>query len=309
MFYESDSVINFSNVYKNYKNKQILKDLSFIVKKSDLCVFLGPNGAGKTTTIKIMLSFLLPDKGRISLLGVDCVKDFERIKSKIGVVFSDKTLLLKGLNVQNNLKVFAKLYNQSDTSKTINRRVEYLISMFELDEFRNMRVSELSSGILTRLSICKALINNPELLILDEPTANTDIYYKKKIGNILKSLNLDEKITILFTTHNMEEALELSSDVLFINKGRIEREGKTKDIVKEIGGNNISLRVTYSSTKKKRQEIGNTIHNYNYEFVDANTIYISFEESQFNFVLEKLISDFTITDIQIRKPSLEDLFK
>ena len=301
------NVIKVSNLHKSFNGTDILKGVSFEVNSSDICVFLGPNGAGKTTTIKILLSFLLPSKGKVSIWNQSVAINFNKIKHRIGVVFSDKPLLLKELSVERNLETFSKLYNYSKTTKVIKKEIDYLIEQFDLKHYRSYPISKLSSGVLTRVSLCKALVNNPDLLILDEPTANTDIINAGKIRNIIKELNQIKKTTIFFTTHNMAEAVELSSDVLFINNGYIEQKGKTLDVINNIGGNKKQLIVKFNKKKIPEQKIKELLTSYNYDM--ENNLIMEIEEESLNEILERIMNAFIISEINIKKKSLEDLFK
>jgi len=191
---------------------------------------LGPNGAGKTTTIQMMLDIITPTSGEIKIFGKDMKHDREYILSNLN--FSSPYVTLPGnLKVSENLITFARLYGLENPKQ----RIQELTKTFEIDSFMNKLTSTLSTGQLTRLNLSKAFLNNPKLLLLDEPTASLDPDIADKTVKLLKELQKKNKLTILYTSHNMKEVEELCDRIIFINKGKITDDGSPKQLVKKYG--------------------------------------------------------------------------
>ncbi|MFA5553819.1 MAG: ABC transporter ATP-binding protein [Phycisphaerae bacterium] len=215
----SDAVITVKNLNKTFGKTAAVEHLSFTVKADTCFGFLGPNGAGKTTVMKILYGKTVRDNNEncsVDVFGYDPADNELAIKSLSGVVQQEDNLDDE-LNVIENLTLYAKLYGLD--RKTANKRIEYLLDFLELSAKSKSRIKELSGGNKRRLVIARALLNNPKLLILDEPTTGLDpqirhliwdkLYYLKKLGT-----------TILLTTHYMEEAFQICDEVLIMNKGR-----------------------------------------------------------------------------------------
>lgn len=210
---EGLNIIEINNLYKEYKNKIAVKDISLTVKKGEIFGLLGPNGAGKTTTINILLGLLKPDRGICKIFQRDSIKIGEDIYEKMGVVFEEKNLYLRLTGYQ-NLRFFADLYGVN------HDLIDHLLDKYDLSEAASRQVQTYSKGMRQRLLICRALLNDPELLILDEPTDGLDPVSLKIIHDSLQELKKQGK-TILLCTHYMEEAERLCDRLAFIHNGEI----------------------------------------------------------------------------------------
>ncbi|HHU92427.1 MAG TPA: ABC transporter ATP-binding protein [Halanaerobiaceae bacterium] len=207
------AVISIYKLSKKYKNKVALDELSLTVHRGEIFGLLGPNGSGKTTTINIMTGLLKPDSGYCQVFGKDSTGLDESIYSKIGVVFEEKNLYLRLTGYQ-NLGFFASLYGVGEDI------INSLLEKYDLLEAAHRQVKTYSKGMRQRLLLCRALLNDPELLILDEPTDGLDPLSLKIIHNSLKELRAEGK-TIFLSTHYMEEAERLCDRLAFLNKGRL----------------------------------------------------------------------------------------
>ena len=192
--------------------------ISFNVDKGEIFGFLGPNGAGKTTTIKMLCTLLLPTEGRAVVDGYDVVKDANEVRKKIGVV-TEKLVAYDSLNPLENLSVFGRLYGM-DRQK-LSKRSEELLKLVDLWDFRKSRVGTFSSGMRQRFNIIRALIHDPEIIFLDEPTIGLDPTTSHNVREFVKRLNADEKKTMILTTHYMDEADRLSHRIGIIDYGKI----------------------------------------------------------------------------------------
>lgn len=220
--------------------KQVLTEIDLEVASGAIFGILGPNGAGKTTLISILATLLLPDTGRARVLGLDVVREAARLKERINLAASG-THFLWCLTVEDNLKFYGRLYGLG--GRTLRAKVESLLDLFGLAEYRTTTFERLSTGLKQRLSLAKALINDPELLFLDEPTSGLDQEMAAHIRQEILRLNRETGVTMLLTTHNLREAEMLCSEVAFLKQGRLVTGGRIPELQKRLGlGDHLSLR-------------------------------------------------------------------
>jgi lipooligosaccharide transport system ATP-binding protein len=289
-------VVKAENVWKKYKNTDAVKGVSFSIYKGECVGFLGPNGAGKTTIIRMIYGFTPITSGDINVFGLNVKTHATRIKYKLGIVPQDINLD-NDLTVLENLLIYAKYF---DMPKNVARKkCEELLQFLELFHKKNVRIQEISSGMKRRLLISRALINDPELLILDEPTVGLDPQARHIIWSKLRALKLQEK-TIIITTHYMEEAEELCDRVFIINEGKIYAEGNPIELVKYyLGTDCYEIWVKDYAVKEK---IENAFSNY--EFFDGILKIFSSDSSK----ILSLINTIPHTKFIHRNTTLEDLF-
>ena len=228
--------IKIKNLYKNYKGFEAVKNLNFEIKKGSITGLLGPNGCGKTTTIGMILGLIRPTVGEVLINN----KDIEIEKNRISVLekmnfISPYVELPKKLSVKENLIVYGKMYEV----KNLQNRINTLCNDLNLKEFLNKKTGELSSGQKNRVSLAKSLINNPEILLLDEPTASLDPdtgdYVRSYIENYAKKNNT----TILLASHNMSEVERLCENIMMMKQGKIIDEGTCEELISKHGRLNL----------------------------------------------------------------------
>jgi len=228
--------IKIKNLYKNYKRFEAVKNLNFEIKKGSITGLLGPNGCGKTTTIGMILGLIRPTKGQVLIDN----KDIEIEKNRISVLekmnfISPYVELPKKLSVKENLIVYGKMYEV----KNLQNRINTLSNDLKLEDFLNKKTGELSSGQKNRVSLAKSLINNPEILLLDEPTASLDPdtgdYVRSYIENYAKKNNT----TILLASHNMSEVERLCENIMMMKQGKIIDEGTCEELISKHGRVNL----------------------------------------------------------------------
>ena len=228
--------IKIKNLYKNYKRFEAVKNLNFEIKKGSITGLLGPNGCGKTTTIGMILGLIRPTKGEVLINN----KDIEIEKNRISVLekmnfISPYVELPKKLSVKENLIVYGKMYEV----KNLQNRINSLSNDLNLEDFLNKKTGELSSGQKNRVSMAKSLINNPEILLLDEPTASLDPdtgdYVRSYIENYAKKNNT----TILLASHNMSEVERLCENIMMMKQGKIIDEGTCEELIFKHGRVNL----------------------------------------------------------------------
>ena len=227
-------MIEVINLSKSFQNNKAVNNISFDIGENEIIGLLGPNGCGKTTTIAMILGLLKPTKGKILINKKDI--EYHRIELLHKMNFISPYIELpKKLTVKQNLLVYAKLYNV----KNIDERIEYLSSTLRLDKFINSLTGELSSGQKNRVSLAKALVNEPKVLLLDEPTASLDPEVGDFVRTFLEDYKKEKKISILLASHNMNEVTRLCKSVLMMKNGEIIDQGKPEDLIAKHGRSNL----------------------------------------------------------------------
>jgi len=222
------------NLGKTYKNLKAVKDISFSLNKDEILGILGPNGCGKTTTIGMILGLLKPTNGKILIFGEEIEKKRVKILNRLNFI-SPYVELPKKLTVKQNLKVYGKLYGV----KELDLKIEYLSEKLRLGEILNKITGELSSGQKNRVSLAKSIINDPEILLLDEPTASLDPETGDYIRSFLEEYQKEMRASIILASHNMSEVERLCSTVLMMNKGKIIDNGSPKELISKHGRKNM----------------------------------------------------------------------
>ena len=219
---------------KNYNNKIAVNKISFKVNKNEVVGILGPNGCGKTTTIGMILGLLKPSYGKVLINGNEIEKNRVNLLNQLNFI-SPYIELPKKLTVRQNLEVYARLYDV----KNLNEKIDYLSEKLKLKNMLNKITGELSSGQKNRVSLAKSIINDPSVLLLDEPTASLDPETGDYIRGFLEEYQNEKKASIVIASHNMLEVERLCSSVLMMNNGVIIDSGKPKDLIKKHGRKNM----------------------------------------------------------------------
>jgi ABC-2 type transport system ATP-binding protein len=222
------------NLSKSYQSKQAVNNINFKINENEIVGLLGPNGCGKTTTMAMILGLLKPSKGEILIDGMSIEKNRIKLLHKMNFI-SPYIELPKKLTVKENLIVYARLYSV----KNINERISYLSETLRLNDFLNKKTGELSSGQKNRISLAKALINNPSILLLDEPTASLDPETGDFVRTFLENYKKEKKISILLASHNMSEVERLCTYVLMMKEGKIIDKGTPAELIEKHGRKNL----------------------------------------------------------------------
>jgi len=229
-----ENLVEVKNLSKKYGSKEAVKDVSFCIKENEILGLLGPNGSGKTTTIGMLLGLLKPTNGEIIIDGKKIEEKRIETLQKINFI-SPYIELPKKLTVKQNLIVYCKLYNVLDTKN----RIEYLTEKLRLGDLLHRVTGELSSGQKNRASLAKALINNPRVLFLDEPTASLDPEIGDFVRSFLENYKKERKISVLLASHNMNEVTRLCKNVLMMKDGTIIDKGHPSELIKKHGRKNL----------------------------------------------------------------------
>ncbi len=289
-----EQIISIDGLCKSFGDVKAVQSLSFQVKKGELFAFLGVNGAGKSTTISILCGQLAKDAGSVFVCGEDVEKGMEKICRKLGVVFQN-SVLDKALTVRDNLQSRAALYGI--TGKEFKKRLAELASLLDFENLLNRTVGKLSGGQRRRIDIARAILHKPELLILDEPTTGLDPQTRKLLWDVVRNLRRTDGMTVLLTTHYMEEAAD-ADYVVIIDSGKISAEGTPLELKNKYTGDFITL---YGVSEDNINNLGLPFE----KIRDAVRVSVPDTRAATQLILEhpELFSDYEIT-----KGKMDDVF-
>ena len=295
------TAVQIKGLKKSYNNTPALKGVDIEISKGEFFGLLGPNGAGKTTTINILTGLVFKDAGTCLVFEKDIVKDYRYTRSKIGIAAQE-------LSVDWFFTIEKLLYFQAGyygiSTKKAKTKVDELLERLGLDKKRDSRLRQLSGGMKRRFQIAKALVHDPDILILDEPTAGVDVELRHDLWKYLKELHKKGK-TILLTTHYIEEAELLCDNVAIIDEGTILKEGSPKQLTKELGKSGVTVQ-----TGKAIQNIENLLTGLTYTIEDSRLHFsVDDAEKAIPDIIQKLSKiNIPIHSITTETSSLEDVF-
>ncbi len=294
------SVKKLSKIYPKSKTPSV-NGISFHLKEGEILGFLGPNGCGKTTTIQMLLGTLLPTSGEIFYFGQNFFSNREEILKSVTFA-STYTSLPWLLTIKENLKVVGSLYGMD--GKESEKRFSPLLERFGLLEKKNSRVSSLSSGQITRLTVVKAFFTNPKIVLLDEPTASLDPDIAEEVCNFILEQREKTNLSIFFTSHKMEEVTELCDRVVFLKEGNIIADDVPENLTKT---NKFHLKLTCA---EKIESLASLLHQRNLSYkIDHRIIDIEIDEMEIPSFLNSLSkADINYLNIRIEEPTLDDYF-
>jgi len=296
-----EKILEVKNLTKIFGNFTAVDNISFSIEKGEILGFLGPNGAGKTTTITMLLGLTKPTKGEINIFGLDLADNREAVLQKINFATAYSSFMGR-LTVFENLYVFSQLYGIENPRE----KIRSLLDEFEVYKLRDSATQSLSSGELTRVSLCKALLNEPRLLLLDEPTASLDPEIANKVRDLLCTIRREKNISMLYTSHNMEEITRMCDRVIFLNHGKIVAADTPLNLTRMIEKSHLKL--TFDAPLEKAKNFLKS-RGLEFEIPQPNYLEIVLNEREIGEVLTQLARNgISITDINIEKPNLEDVF-
>jgi len=229
-----NTLVSVNNLSKNFSSFEAVKKISFSINGSEILGLLGPNGCGKTTTIGMMLGLLKPTSGEVVINGLNVEKNRINLLKKMNFI-SPYIELPKKLTVRENLMVYGKLYSVNN----IKNRIDYLTETLRLGEFIDKKTGELSSGQKNRVSLAKAVVNDPDILLLDEPTASLDPETGDFVRTFIEKISSEKKMSILLASHNMDEVKRLCKSILMMKDGKIIDRGTPSEIINKHGKKNL----------------------------------------------------------------------
>jgi ABC-2 type transport system ATP-binding protein len=300
------SAISLNNLCKTFQGIRAVDNVTLEIEKGEIFGLLGPNGAGKSTLIKMLTTMLRPSSGTASILGHDIIQEMDAVRSCIGVVFQDATLDGK-LTARENLDFHAQLYNIGRNMRS--KRIDDVLDLVDLCDKADVMVEKYSGGMQRRLAIARGLINHPQVLFLDEPTLGLDAQTRHHIWEYIKELNVHEGMTILLTTHYMEEADRLCERVAIIDKGRIMALDTPEHLKDAVGTDMITMQVQ-NDGEFLLKVLSNFPWVSSFEMLNGQLVlHVDDAPSRIpRVIIEAAKNNITINSVISEKPTLEDVF-
>jgi ABC-2 type transport system ATP-binding protein len=294
-------LIKVQNLTKKFGELVAVDNINFSIKEGELFGFLGPNGAGKTTTLSILSTLQKQTSGYAYVNGYDVLKQQDDVRRSIGVVFQDPTLD-EELTAGENMSIHGKLYGMKKPGARINE----LLDLVELGKWKNKLVKTFSGGMKRRLEIARGLLHEPKILFLDEPTLGLDPQTRNHIWDYIEQLNQEKRVTIILTTHYMDEADKLSNRVAIIDQGKIIAMDTPGALKEKLGGSLIRIKTNEGDSIKQILSDVDWINSTNLHngFVD-----VSLQNAETHIAeIIKMLKDKPIESVSLRIPSLEEVF-
>ena len=295
---------------RNYKIVPAVNDIHFTVKQGEMVAYIGENGAGKSTTIKMLTGILEPTSGKVRVNGMDPHREREKFTRTIGVVFGQRSQLWWDIAVQESFRLLKKVYKVSD--QQYDEHMGHVIKTLDIGPLLDKPVRKLSLGQRMRCELAAALIHNPPLLFLDEPTIGLDVLVKLKIREFLKEINEKYNTTILLTTHDLGDIEALCNRVVMLDEGKIVYDGELD-----------SLKNNWAEEKEIHFQFMNHVHlselnslpltfaaDWNYD--EKNQTYIACikeEDENISQLISAVVSQFKIKDVNIHETSIEEIVR
>ncbi|MBQ7955756.1 MAG: ATP-binding cassette domain-containing protein [Lachnospiraceae bacterium] len=289
-----------------YEMRQAVKEVSFQIEKGDMVGFIGPNGAGKSTTIKMLSGILYPDKGEIKVNGYVPYKQRKEYVGSIGVVFGQKSQLQWDLPVIDSFELLKAIYRIPE--EKYRKNLDRFVQMLDMGNFLQQPVRQLSLGQRMRADIVAALLHSPEIVFFDEPTIGVDVVGKETIRNFIKELNAEDEVTMLFTTHDMQDIEKVCEKLIVIDKGE-----------KIYDGSLLGIREKYGTTRQLDVEFAGIEHIApiaNVEMVELDELdgrkkrfVFENKQVQINDLMNFLLQNYRVRDISISEPEIEGIIR
>ncbi len=287
-----------------YEKKEAVKDVSFSIEQGEMVGFIGPNGAGKSTTIKMLSGILYPDEGEIKVNGYIPYKQRKDYVGSIGVVFGQKSQLQWDLPVIDSFELLKAIYRIPED--LYEKNLKRFKDMLDMEEFMNRPVRQLSLGQRMRADIVAALLHSPKIVFFDEPTIGVDVVGKEKIRDFIRELNTEDKVSMIFTTHDMQDIEKTCKRLIIIDKGS-----------KVYDGSIVGIREQYGTTRQLDVEFSENYHLdpiHNVQIKELNELggrrkRFIFENTkvQIDELMNYLLQHYSIRDINVSEPEIENL--
>lgn len=286
-----------------YKQVNAVNNISFSIKKGELVGFIGPNGAGKSTTLKMLSGILFPDSGELNVCNLSPQKNRKKLAYKIGTIFGQKPQLWFHLPAIDTFELFSKIYEID--KEEYKKRVDYLIKKFEIRDIIHQPVRKLSLGQRMRCEFVLALLHKPEVLFLDEPTIGLDITIKKTIRELIKKINREEGVTVILTSHDMDDVETICNRVIVINHGEIIYDD-TLEKIKEKYIDKKIIRVETNDPIIFKEREGIKVLKRNTFEVEA---IVDTTKIDFNKITQEFLKKNSLSDVTIEEPPIEDIIE
>ena len=286
---------------RKYKIIKALDDINFNIKKGEIVGYIGPNGAGKSTTIKIMCGILLPTSGECTIDGYIPWKQRKEYVKNIGVVFGQRSGLWWDVPPIDSFDLLKDIYNIPQ--KEYEKKLEELTESLDLDEIKNIPTRQLSLGQRMRCEIAAALLHNPKILFLDEPTIGLDAVSKLSLRKCIKKINEDTNLTIILTTHDMQDIEALTDRIILIGKGKILYDGSLEKIKKKYKDKmKVNVKFEYTTDKIKLKD-AKVLE----QTEESASLILRHKDGNMADILEELTKQVKVTDLSIEEMSTDDV--
>lgn len=229
-------MIELKNLTKKFGDFTAVDNLSMNINEGEIFGLLGENGAGKTTTLRMLATMLKPTSGLATVRGYNTIKDDERVRSNIGILFGGETGLYDRLTARENIEYFGKLYDMDKSE--LDKQIEKSCKMLDMNEYINKRIANFSKGMKQKTAFARSMIHNPKVLLLDEPTSGLDVTAAKQVHEFIKVCKSEGK-TIIFSSHSMAEVEKLCDRIAVINKGKLIAIGTLNDFKNKYNNNDL----------------------------------------------------------------------
>ncbi|WP_026891284.1 ABC transporter ATP-binding protein [Lacrimispora aerotolerans] len=288
---------------REYEYKMAVDDVSFSIEKGELVGYIGPNGAGKSTTIKMLSGILVPSSGTVMTGGIVPWEQRKKNASHIGVVFGQRSQLNWDLPMEDTFELYRRMYRIDN--KTYCRNVDMFVELLEMQQFLRKPVRQLSLGQKMRAELAVALLHDPSILYLDEPTIGLDVVVKDKIRKFIRSLNQEKKTTVILTTHDMDDIEEICNRIIMIDHGKLVLDQTVHDF-KIQGTDHYYVELSFSANQKPLTIPGVLMVK---EQAACHTYQVDSAMVSFNLLLRLLSDSYDVTDITINKPEIDEIVR
>lgn len=285
------ATISVQNVKKTLGGREILKGVTFDVEEGDIFGFLGPNGAGKTTTIRTMMGLYEPDSGSVKIMNQNVLTP--SVRSQIGFAF-DPDGLYDRMSAEENLAYYLKIYKRPVDKE----RILEVLDLLGLKDRAADKAGTFSKGMRQRLTIARALVHNPKVLILDEPTSGVDPMEQIKIRNLLIEIADKLKKTIFLSTHNMDEVQRICNKIAILNKGTIQLKGELAELRKQMGEDSVSITLSDVAPKELSEKLR---HSTQFKFLEQNGVQYKFTSNVDTSKLIELIMSYGLDVVSVKR--------
>lgn len=293
-------------VAPEYEKRQAVKDISFNIERGEMVGFIGPNGAGKSTTIKMLSGILYPDKGDIKVNGYIPYKQRKEYVGSIGVVFGQKSQLQWDLPVIDSFELLKAIYRVPEDR--YRKNLERFTDMLDMGSFLNQPVRQLSLGQRMRADIVAALLHSPEIVFFDEPTIGVDVVGKESIRDFIRELNEKDRVTMIFTTHDMQDIEKTCKRLIIIDEGTKVYDGSLLGI-REKYGTTRQLDVEFSSRCEIKSIEKVEIRELDHSDGRKKRFVFENKEVQINELMNHLLTNYDVRDINISEPEIEGIIR
>lgn len=292
------------NLFKaEKKKKEAVKDVSFSIEEGELIGFLGPNGAGKTTTLKMLSGILTPTSGEVQVMGFEPIKRQKEYKMQFAFVMGQKMQLWWDLPPMESFLLNKKIYEVSD--EDFKKNLDEMIDLLDVKEIINKQVRQLSLGERMKCELIAALLHNPKVLFLDEPTIGLDVVAQKKIRDFIKKYNQERKTTIILTSHYMEDIVQLCKRIVIIDLGKIIYDGPLEEMInKYASSKKVTIYFEDGASREELEKFG--------KISELDSVKAEFDvprEKVKDFISEILSSKIEIKDIDINEEDIESVIR